>query len=61
MHIPIGTRLTVEGEGVAVSVVRTGRPTRTGRFARPPESIAGCFRRAGVRSGNGSPILVEGP
>jgi signal transduction histidine kinase len=60
LHIPIGTRLTVEGEGVAVSVLQTGRPARTERFEGPPGSVSACFRRLGVHSGVGSPIVVEG-
>jgi signal transduction histidine kinase len=60
MHIPIGTRLTVEGEGVAVSVLRTGRPARADRFEGPPGSVSDCFRQQGVQSGVGSPIVVEG-
>jgi signal transduction histidine kinase len=60
MHIPIGTRLTVEGEGVAVSVLHTGRSARTERFDGPPGSVADCFRRAGAQTGVGSPIVVEG-
>jgi GAF domain-containing protein len=56
----LGTRLTVEGEGVAVSVLRTGQLGRTLRFAGPPGSVAGAFQRAGVQTGSGSPIMVEG-
>ena len=59
MHIPIGTRLTVEGEGVTVSVLRTRRPARVDRFDGPPGSVAACFRDCGVRPGVGSPIVVE--
>jgi signal transduction histidine kinase len=60
LHLPIGRRLAVAGEGVAVSVLRTGLPARTVRFAGPPGSLADAFRRAGVQVGSGSPILVEG-
>jgi signal transduction histidine kinase/CHASE3 domain sensor protein len=60
MDIPLGTRLTVAGQGVAVSVLRTGNSARTGRFDGPPGSIAACFRDVGARSGVGSPIDVEG-
>jgi signal transduction histidine kinase len=59
LHIPIGTRLTVEGEDVAVSVLRTGRPTRADAFEGPPGSVAACFKNVGARSGVGSPIVVE--
>src|ERR671924_1400904 len=38
LEIPIGTRLTLEGTGVAVSVKETGRPSRTEQFSGPPGS-----------------------
>jgi signal transduction histidine kinase len=60
IHIPLGTRLTVEGEGVARSVFQTGQPGWTDHFEGPPGSVGACFREVGVRSGVGSPILVEG-
>jgi len=59
-HLAVGAALTVEGEGVAASVLRTGRPARAVPFAGPPGSVAGTFRRAGVRAGSESPIFVEG-
>jgi signal transduction histidine kinase len=60
IDIPIGTTLTVAGEGVAVEVQRTQRPARVERFAGPPGSLAACFAEQGIRSGVGSPIIVEG-
>ena len=60
LDIPIGTRLTLEGRGVAVTVKETGRPARTDRFAGPPGSLPGCFERLGARTGVGSPIVVDG-
>jgi signal transduction histidine kinase len=60
LHLPIGRRLAVAGEGVAVSVLRTGLPARAVRFAGPPGSVPDALRRAGVQVGSGSPILVEG-
>ena len=60
MDIPIGTRLTVEGSGVAVSVLHTGRPARVERPEGPPGSVAACFGGLGVTSTVGSPIVVEG-
>jgi signal transduction histidine kinase len=60
IDVPIGTRLTVAGEGVAAAVRRTGVSTRVERFAGPPGSVAACFGDLGARSGVGSPIEVEG-
>jgi signal transduction histidine kinase len=59
LHIPMGTRLAVEEDGVAATIRRSGRPTRTDRFEGPPGSIGDCFRGLGVESGVGSPIVVE--
>jgi signal transduction histidine kinase len=56
----IGTRLTVAGEGVAVSVRRTGQPARAARLAGPPGSVANCLGRAGMLAGSGSPVVVGG-
>ncbi len=59
-HLPVGGRLTVAGESVSVSVLRTGLPARTVRLAGPPGSVPDAFRRAGVQVSIGSPIVVEG-
>jgi signal transduction histidine kinase len=56
----IGRRMTVEGGGVAVSVLHTGQPVRAARFAGPPGSVADCLRRAGMRAGSASPVVVDG-
>jgi signal transduction histidine kinase len=55
-----GTRLTVTGEGVAATVLRTGRPARAARFAGPPGSVADYLHRIGMRVGTGSPVVVGG-
>jgi signal transduction histidine kinase len=58
--IPVGTRVSLEGENVAGAVVHTGRPARVDSFAGRPGSLAATLRDLGVRSGAGSPITVEG-
>jgi signal transduction histidine kinase len=58
-QITMGMRLTVLGEGVAVSIRQTGRPARTNRFAGPPGSVAHLLSEVGARTGSGSPIVVE--
>ena len=57
---PDGARLRVEGVGVTVTVLDTGRPARTERFEGPAGSTAGCFAQLGARAGVGAPISVEG-
>src|SRR5271165_2504164 len=59
-HLPVGGQLTVAGESVSVSVLRTGMPARAVRLAGPPGSVPDAFRRAGVQVSIGSPIVVEG-
>jgi signal transduction histidine kinase len=59
IDIPIGSRLTVEGRGAAAAVFGTNRAARVDRFEGPPGSLAGSFARQGIRSGVGSPIIVE--
>ena len=60
MPAPIGTQLTVEGDGVAVSVLRTSQPSQASRFNGPPGSTADWARQAGVQASSGSPIIVAG-
>ena len=57
---PVGTRLTVAGEGIAAAVKRSGQPVRVARFAGPPGSVADYLRRVGMRAGTGSPVVVHG-
>ena len=63
-RIPIGARLAVEGEGVAVSVLRTRRPARVERFRRAAglgrgqlSQISAFTLRLGVRS---SSTIISG-
>ena len=60
IQLPIGTRLTVAGHGVAGSVWQTGVAARTEHFDGPPGSVAHFFQEAGTTAGTGSPIRVEG-
>jgi signal transduction histidine kinase len=59
-EVPAGTRLTLSGDDVAVSVLATGQPARAERFDGPAGSVAGQLRRLGVRSAVGAPITLEG-
>jgi signal transduction histidine kinase len=60
VQIPVGARLKVAGEGVAVLVLQTGVAARAERFDGPLGSVARFFQEAGVTTGSGSPIVVEG-
>ena len=57
---PVGTRLTVAGEGIAAAVKRSGQPARVAHFAGPPGSVADYLRAVGMRAGTGSPVVVHG-
>ena len=58
--VPAGTRLTVSGEDVAVSVLAAGRPAWTDRLDGPEGSVADYLRRLGARSAAGAPITLDG-
>jgi signal transduction histidine kinase len=58
--LPAGTRLTLTGDDVAVSVLATGQPARAGRLHGPVGSVADNLRRLGARSAVGAPITLEG-
>lgn len=57
--IPAGTRLSLEGENVAASVLRTGGVARMDSFEGAPGSLAAQVRQLGIRSAVGAPIVVE--
>jgi signal transduction histidine kinase len=58
--IPIGTRMSLEGESVAARVRRSGRPARIDDYAEASGAIGAHARSLRVRSGVGTAIVVEG-
>jgi GAF domain-containing protein len=56
----IGTRLTLDGDSVIALVYRTGRPVRVDDYEHSSGSAVGRAREVGLRSGAGSPIVVDG-
>jgi PAS domain S-box-containing protein len=58
--IPLGTRLALDGDGIAVRVHRTGAPTRVDDYDEASGEIAARARALGVRGGVGTPIVVGG-
>jgi signal transduction histidine kinase len=58
--VSVGTRVTLEGENIAASVLRTQRPARIENFDEATGAVADLLRGLGVRSAAGSPIVVEG-
>ncbi|MDX6598952.1 MAG: hypothetical protein QOE87_2839 [Gaiellales bacterium] len=58
--IPIGTRSTSEGDGIATSVHATGRPARLGTVEGGSGPFAAELRQFGLRAAVAAPITVEG-
>jgi signal transduction histidine kinase len=58
--LPESLRLTLEGDNVAVRVLRTGGPARLDSHDDAPGLHAARIREIGVRSAVGVPIIVDG-
>jgi signal transduction histidine kinase len=59
-HFPVGTRWILEGKTLSTIVFDTRRPARVDSFADVSGPLAVGIRETGVRSGVGTPIIVEG-
>jgi signal transduction histidine kinase len=59
-QVPVGTLIPLEGESVATTVLRTGRPARAESTEAAPLPIAAMARQLGVTSTVGAPVVVEG-
>jgi signal transduction histidine kinase len=57
--VPVGTRLTLEGDSVTARVRRTQRPARRADLEGDDTSAA-LARERGLRSAAGAPIIVDG-
>jgi signal transduction histidine kinase len=58
--MPVGARLTLEGDNVAAMVLRTGATARMDSHEHAAGSTAALIRDLGLRSGVGAPIIVDG-
>jgi PAS domain S-box-containing protein len=58
-HIPPGRRLVLEGDSVAATVWRTGRPGRMHSYDDATGPVAALGREMGLRSSVGAPIVVD--
>jgi signal transduction histidine kinase len=58
--MPVGTRSTLEGENLAARVLRTAQAARIDDYSKASGTIGAYARRLGVRSGVGTPIIVDG-
>jgi signal transduction histidine kinase len=57
---PVGTRTPVEGNTIASTVQRTGRPARMDDYENVTGAVAERVRNVGVRAAVGVPIIVDG-
>jgi signal transduction histidine kinase len=57
---PVGRRLPIGGESVSSLVFRTGRPARLDDYSTATGAVGGHYRRLGMGSAVGTPIVVEG-
>jgi GAF domain-containing protein len=57
---PVGSRWPMDNPGVMAAVRRSGRAVRVQDYADMDGQAAAAFRRSGMRSAVGSPIVVEG-
>lgn len=58
--MPVGARLTLEGDNVAALVQHTGAAARMDSHAQAKGSTAALIRQLGLVSGVGAPIVVDG-
>ncbi|MEA2272309.1 MAG: hypothetical protein QOI98_1017, partial [Solirubrobacteraceae bacterium] len=59
-HMPVGRRVKLEGDSVAASVLRIGRPARMDSYEHAAGPGAALGRELGLRSSVGAPIVVDG-
>jgi GAF domain-containing protein len=59
-RFPIGRRWTLAGKNVHTIVFETGRPARIDSYADASGPLGVIAREAGVDSGVGAPVIVEG-
>ena len=57
---PVGSRTPIEGNTLASTVLRTGRPARMDDYANATGAVAERVRHVGVRAAVGVPIIVDG-
>jgi signal transduction histidine kinase len=59
-HMPVGGRFSLEGQNLAVPVLRTGRPARIESYHAADGPISSFLAERGISAGVGSPIVVDG-
>jgi signal transduction histidine kinase len=59
-QIPVGTRVSLDGESVGGLVLRTGRPARMHNYEHASGHAGALGQARGLRSSVGAPIVVDG-
>jgi signal transduction histidine kinase len=59
-RMPVGSRVSIEGESATATVRRTGRPARMENYDGAEGALAELARVTGLRSSVSAPIVVEG-
>ena len=59
-RLPVGERLTLEGDNVTGGVLRTGRVVRMDSYENAPGSTGARMRQLGLRGAVGAPVVVDG-
>jgi PAS domain S-box-containing protein len=60
VHVPTGTRLSLDGDSINVAVRDTAAPARFDSYEGARGELAATLRRLGIRSEVGAPVMVEG-
>jgi signal transduction histidine kinase len=58
--VPVGTRVELEGENAATTMLRSGLPVRITSYEGLSGPLAALLRELGIRSSVGAPIVVDG-
>jgi signal transduction histidine kinase len=58
--LPPGSTWPLDGPTLSAQVLKTGRPARIDDYSHLPGKMLGLIREAGIRSGVGAPLMVNG-
>jgi GAF domain-containing protein len=60
VHVPTGSRLSLDGDSINTLVRDTAAPSRFDNYDGARGELAAVLRRLGIRSEVGAPVMVEG-
>jgi signal transduction histidine kinase len=59
-YFPVGERFSLDGNSLTTQILRTASPARINDYGPLEGSIAARLRLAGLRSGVGGPVIIDG-